>query len=143
MFNDDRAIIKSVERILAKENPGQILSKDLTDWYQELFNPSVQAGLIRPADLAGYRSNLVTNESEASVRVVLGHFFLGSIHPFMDGNGRIARFLMNTMLASGGYPWTVIRVEDRAAYMQALEAASSENGIEPFARFIGEQIGRG
>lgn len=43
----------------------------------------------------------------------------------MDGNGRMARFTKNLMLDSGGYPWTVIRVEDRATYyMEALEKAS-------------------
>jgi Fic family protein len=35
------------------------------------------------------------------------------VHPYPDGNGRMARFLMNPMLASGGYPWTVVRMEDR------------------------------
>lgn len=54
----------------------------------------------------------------------------------MDGNGRIGRFLMNAMLSSGGYPWTVIPVEERDAYMDALEQASVDQNIEPFARFI-------
>jgi len=41
---------------------------------------------------------------------------IGYIHPYMDGNGRMARFLMNAMASrSGGYPWTVVRVEDRRA----------------------------
>jgi Fic family protein len=57
--------------------------------------------------------DLLEGESEPSVRAVLGHWMFGYIHPYPDGNGRIARFLMNAMLASGGYPWTVIRVEDR------------------------------
>ncbi|WP_317503891.1 Fic family protein [Idiomarina sp. HP20-50] len=35
------------------------------------------------------------------------------IHPYFDGNGRIGRFIMNLMLASGGYPWTVVPVERR------------------------------
>jgi Fic family protein len=43
-----------------------------------------------------------------SVRVVLGHFVFVYIHPYIDGNGRMGRFLMNLMLASGGYPWAVI-----------------------------------
>jgi hypothetical protein len=47
---------------------------------------------------------------------------------------------MNTMLASGGYPWTVIRVEDRDAYMKALESASVQMNIEPFATFIAERV---
>jgi hypothetical protein len=47
---------------------------------------------------------------------------------------------MNAMLASGGYPWTVIRVEDRAAYMKALESASVEVNIGPFATFIAERV---
>lgn len=48
----------------------------------------------------------------------------------------MARFLMNAMMASGGHPWTIIRVERRSAYMAALEAASCEGNIIPFARFI-------
>jgi hypothetical protein len=47
---------------------------------------------------------------------------------------------MNAMLASGGYPWTVIRVEDRDAYMKALESASVDGNIGPFATFIAERV---
>ena len=68
---------------------------------------------------------------------MLGHFVFVYIHPYMDGNGRIGRFLMNLMLASGGYPWTVIPVERRGDYMSALESASVRQDITPFATFIG------
>lgn len=61
----------------------------------------------------------------------------------MDGNGRMARFLMNLMLASGGFPWTVIPVEERDAYMQALERASVNQDIIPFAEFIGRLVREG
>jgi hypothetical protein len=44
---------------------------------------------------------------------------------------------MNAMLASGGYPWTIIPVERRDDYMTALEAASVGQDIRPFAEFIG------
>jgi Fic family protein len=83
---------------------------------------------------------LLEQEKEPFVRAVLGHWMLGYIHPYQDGNGRMARFLMNAMLASGGYPWTVIRVEDRAAYMEALESASVDGDIRPLARFIASRI---
>jgi Fic family protein len=84
--------------------------------------------------------DLLESEKEASVRAVLAHWLFGYIHPYMDGNGRMARFLMNTMLASGGYPWTVIRVEDREKYLKALESASVGNDIKPFATFIAERV---
>jgi Fic family protein len=77
------------------------------------------------------------------VRVVLGHFLFVYIHPYMDGNGRIGRFLMNVMLASGGYPWTVIPVGDRNTYMSALERASVGEDIGPFADFVGGLVRRG
>jgi fido (protein-threonine AMPylation protein) len=48
---------------------------------------------------------VLAEEAEPSVRVVLGHFIFVYIHPYMDGNGRIGRILMNVMLAAGGYPW--------------------------------------
>ena len=136
------------------------------DWYRELFLPCVAAGLIEVQALAGYRTHfvylqgsrhvplrwevvpdameamfdLLEGEQKPAVRIVLGHWLFGYIHPYPYGNGRMARFLMNTMLASGGYPWTVIRVEDRAAYMKALESASVEMNIGPFATFLAERV---
>jgi Fic family protein len=85
-------------------------------------------------------SDLFESESEPSVRAVLGHWLFGYIHPYPDGNGRMARFLMNAMLASGGYLWVVIRVEDRQHYLKALESASVENDITPFATFIAQRV---
>ena len=43
---------------------------------------------------------------------------------------------MNIMLASGGFPWTIIPVDQRAEYMHALEVASVEQNILPFTRFL-------
>ena len=73
---------------------------------------------------------------EPSVRVVLGHFVFVYIHPYMDGNGRMGRFLMNVMLASGGYPWTIVPLERRDDYVAALESASVRQDIRPFAAFV-------
>jgi Fic family protein len=80
--------------------------------------------------------DLLRAETDPAVRVVLGHFIFVYIHPYVDGNGRIGRFLMNLMLASGGYPWTVIPVENRKVYMGALEKASVGEDIVPFADFL-------
>jgi len=49
---------------------------------------------------------------------------------------------MNAMLASGGYPWTVIRVEDRDAYLSALDQASIDMNIEPFTAFVAQRMRR-
>jgi hypothetical protein len=160
---------ESLKRILNNENSGQVLDDDHGDWYRELFAPSVTSGIIKASDLAGYRNNqvyiggsmhvpmnkevvrdampelfdLIRKEKNAAVRSVLGHFVFVFIHPYMDGNGRMARFLMNAMLASGGYPWTVIPVEERDRYMKALETASVEQNIQPFAEFIGWLVQEG
>ena len=81
--------------------------------------------------------------TEPPVRVVLGHFVFVYIHPYMDGNGRMGRFLMNVMLAAAGYPWTIIPVERRDDYLAALESASVTQDIRPFASFIGELAASG
>jgi len=152
----------SIEKILGGANAGDVISADHRDWYREMFAPSVTAGILKASDLAGYRSGdvfirrskhvppkpdavrdampalmqMLREENEPAVRVVLGHFMLVYIHPYMDGNGRIGRYLMNTMMASGGYPWLVVPLEDRTAYMEALEAASVDGDIVPFTRFL-------
>jgi Fic family protein len=82
----------------------------------------------------------LASEPEASVRAILGHFLFVYIHPFSDGNGRVGRFLMNAMLASGGYPWTILRVTQRQAYMDALEEASVARNIIPFTKFVSAEM---
>lgn len=157
---------EAVAKVIAGDNPGALVRSTHRDWYRELFQPCVAAGLIPASALAGYRNDavflrssrhvpprweavrdampalfdLMEKESEPSVRAVLGHWLFGYIHPYSDGNGRMARFLMNVMLASGGYPWTVIRVEDRDPYLAALESASIDLDIGPFAKFVAERV---
>ena len=157
-----KAVKESIDSVLNGNNPGTIVKRDHSRWYRELFSPSVTAGIIKPADLAGYRNipvyirgsmhtplnvqavrdtmptlfELLEEETSSAVRAVLGHFLFVYIHPYMDGNGRTARFLMNTMLASGGYEWAVIPVEKRSNYMTSLEQASVYLNIKPFAHFI-------
>jgi fido (protein-threonine AMPylation protein) len=167
---------------LVKEDAGQAYSKRSAKsaiasqlfndrhqaWFQKLFGPSVDAGILERRDLVGYRRHMVflrgslhapphfdyvrdgmealreclAEETDAFVRAVLGHWLFGFIHPYMDGNGRMARFTMNLMLASGGYPWTVIRVEDRATYMAALEKASVVDDLTTFSKFVADSVRR-
>ena len=82
------------------------------------------------------------DEPAPAVRVVLGHFFFVNVHPYLDGNGRIGRFLMNAMLTSGGYPWTVIPLAQRSRYMAALETASVDQNICPFVELLAELVER-
>jgi Fic family protein len=161
-----QAVKKSLAKVLHANTPGTVASKDHAIWYRELFAPSVTAGLIAASDLAGYRSQpvyiresmhvppryeavrdlmpafftLLEGEKEPAVRAVLGHFFFVYIHPYCDGNGRMGRFLMNVMLASGSYPWTVIPIETRNHYMAALEEASVKKNIEPFSAFLAKLV---
>lgn len=159
---------ETVAAVIAGGNAGALSRSAHREWYRELFQPCVTAGLINAGALAGYRSDavylrtsryvpprweavrdampalfdLLESEPEASVRAVLGHWMFGYIHPYPDGNGRMARFLMNVMLASGGFPWTVTRVEDRNAYLAALDSASIDMNIVPFAEFIAGSVDR-
>ncbi|HEX2010123.1 MAG TPA: Fic family protein, partial [Roseateles sp.] len=160
------AVKASIGRVLAGEDAGAVVSRDHHDWYAELFGPAVTAGIVERSQLVGYRRgpifirnsmhtpvprdaildslevlwDLIAAEPEASVRAVLGHHLFVFVHPYFDGNGRIGRFLMNALLASGGYPWTVVRVSRRAEYMAALEQASVHGQITPLAEFIAQEM---
>ena len=68
-------------------------------------------------------------------RAALDHYKLVWIHPFMDGNGRTARLLMNVRLMQNGYPPIIIKLDERHKYYQYLTEAN-EGDVQPFVRFI-------
>lgn len=70
------------------------------------------------------------------------HFKLVSIHPFIDGNGRTARLLMNLILMQEGYPPALIRKEDRKNYINALEKGQTTNDLEDYYRLVFSAIDR-
>jgi hypothetical protein len=165
-FDAHERVIASICETFEGHNAGEVFERSLADWYRALFGPSVQAGILEAWQLAGYRERRVfitgsshvpppreavpacmetlfaclRDESDGWVRAVLGHFIFVFIHPYADGNGRLARFLMNLMLASGGYYWAILRVESRAGYMRALESASVGGDITPFAEFVAREM---
>ena len=126
--------------------------------YYHLFIPLVDSGFVAKARLFGYREDriyirgsrhtpppkdavvdcmealfeCIDQESHPAAGAILGHYLFVYIHPYMDGNGRIARFLMNAIFAAGGYHWTVVQLENRKQYMHALSIADEHKDFQPF-----------
>jgi Fic family protein len=69
----------------------------------------------------------------------MAHLKLAQIHPFVDGNGRTARMIMNWVLQSNGYPMFYIEVKEKKSYYEAIEAA--DRGDEKtYVRYIAKRI---
>ena len=149
---------------------GQKLSEGMIfDLHLELWGPSIDAGIVEAADMRGWRESPVfirrsryvppgpekvgrymaqlveqVNGLEVGpiTRAACTHWGFVHIHPFMDGNGRLARLLMNYMLAASGFPWTTIRAEERPVYFQALEQAHIDDDFAPLAELLRDDVMR-
>lgn len=86
---------------------------DFIDWY------NTQATQLHPV--------------ERAARV---HAEFVKIHPFVDGNGRTSRLLMNLELMKAGFPAAILTVEQRLEYYEALDKAHCEDDYEPFLALI-------
>ena len=93
-----------------------VLIKELLEWLRK--NPEE----LRPVEVAA----------------VFHHRFV-SVHPFDDGNGRVARLLMNLLLIKQGYPFTVVRNYDRRRYYDTLKKADA-GVLAPFVNFLGRCV---
>lgn len=118
------------EYALPEETPG--LMTDLVDWY----NMAEQEGKLSPVELAA-----------------LFHYRYIRIHPFEDGNGRIARLMVNFILTHHDYPMIVVRSRKKSEYLEALHQADIEVGpvpsdgahadikdIRPFLKYFNELV---
>jgi Fic family protein len=137
--------------------------------YIDLFSPSVDAGIVSAELMRGWRTepaylrghvyvppgpeklprlmrqyeDLVNGiEGHPAVRAILAHLEFVTVHPYADGNGRLARLLMNVALLGDGMPWVTIRNDDRREYFAALHAAQVESDPVPFTRFVLGYVGR-
>lgn len=136
----------------------------ILDLYVDLFRPSVEAELVTADDLRGWRTNPVfirntlyvppapekvpamidlwlaeldgTEFRHPLTEGILAHLWFVWIHPFRDGNGRLARFLMNAAFLNAGHPWRTVRVNERDEYFAALRTAQLDEDYAPFTHFI-------
>lgn len=152
----------------AKPGDGLRLAEgDILDLHLELWSPTIDAGLLSASDLRGWRRDPVYIRRSDHVppaaakiatlmrvlvddvnalatgpitRAVVAHWGFVHVHPFMDGNGRLSRLLMNLFLGAGGIPWTTIRAEERDPYFAALEQAHVKENYAVFAEFVRDRV---
>ena len=135
----------------------------ILDLHEALFRPSVDAGLADTAALRGWRRDRVglqgwryvppnakkvpdligglerfaaRDDLDPVARALLVHLEFVTIHPFMDGNGRIGRLLMNYALLTAGLPWVTIRSDERVPFFKSIEKAQVDDEIGPFVEFL-------
>ena len=154
--------------VLARARRKAPIDTDLIlDLYEALFRPSVDAGITDSAALRGWRTSSVglrgwryvppnpkkipdligglerfaSHENlDPVMRALLVHLEFVTIHPFMDGNGRLGRLLMNYALLSAGLPWVTIRSDERLPFFKAIEQAQLDDHTEPFVEFLWQLI---
>jgi Fic family protein len=68
------------------------------------------------------------------------HFRLVTIHPWSDGNGRVARLIMNLVQMEGGVPPTIVRSDHKVGYIEALRKSQEIGASSPFVNFMADEL---
>jgi len=160
---------KFVTKMIEKDFKNRNLLNEsiIREIYAHLFLPSVESELIDKTQLTQYRNDAVfirnsryvppayqkidnlmgclveeinEIENDNKTKAIIAHYGFVTIHPYFDGNGRVARLLMNYILCCGGIPWITIRIEDREKYFHALEIAQCDDNIKPFVELMEQYL---
>lgn len=90
--------------------------------------------------MAWYRQEVVEGETHPLIIAATFHYQFVAIHPFDDGNGRMARLLMNLILMQAGYPPVIVRTDMKGNYLLALEKVDADGDLEPFIILVGDAL---
>lgn len=143
-FTIDQLLIRQINQLVMKEidteNAGRYREVEVKIT-GSIFQPSPPA--VVPVKMRQFEQWFAEKESRKELidYAALAHFQLVDIHPFIDGNGRTARLLMNLILMAKGFPPTVISKNDRQKYYRVLDAAH-KGELKPFVDFIGRNVER-
>lgn len=135
----DHAVIQQIHEAVTKgliEDAGKYRAK----------NVRITGAVKTPPDftkvpglLSDFLEGLKKTKTHPIQKAAHLHHKLVEIHPFTDGNGRVARLLTNLLLIRNGYPPIVLRKEDRAKYYRLLRSADAGN-LWPFANFTARAV---
>lgn len=118
-----------------KEAPNNVITATGEIFYfaDPLEVPAKMAALMRW--LAAEVERPTAHPVETAARL---HYEFVRIHPFDDGNGRVARLLMNYVMLRAGYPPVIIKTEDKRGYLTALQKADVGE-LEAFSAYVAEE----
>lgn len=131
--------IPTVRRIAVgeyKTSPNHVLTRTGEMFY--FASPEETAAKMAEL-MAWYNENVNKEGINAVLFATEFHYRFIRIHPFDDGNGRLARLLMNFILMLKGYPPAIIKTEDKDAYYNALQQADAGN-LDFFFNYLCEQL---
>ena len=139
-LNDIRQIHSLIFKNIDDENAGRFRSNDVSISGSEF--QTTPAGMVDAAmgdfnDWLGDAS--LDSSKDVIVTAAACHAWFAQIHPFVDGNGRTARILMNLILMRAGYPIAILTKEDRIRYYDALEE-SQVSDLTPFIELVLECV---
>ena len=105
------------------------------------FTEPVQPYLIEPKMTELLSKNEERKETMSVIeRIALFHLEFEGIHPFVDGNGRTGRLIMNLELIRHGYPAINVKFADRKRYYNAFDSFYRDNNSEPMINLVAEYV---
>lgn len=139
-----RQIHRFVLKDIDDDNAGKYRSTDVEISGSDYKPPPPESVPPQMHDFGNWLSSTSTVDDnqgtlEAILYAAVAHTWLMYIHPFIDGNGRVARLLMNLILMRHGYPIAIIGKEDRLRYYDALEISQYAD-LSPFIALVEECI---
>lgn len=129
---DIRQIHSLVLRGIDDENEGRYRNVPVEISGSKFKPPAPESVPAQMGEFSGWLKSVSCADQgfgaiDGLLNAAVAHTWFVFIHPFIDGNGRVARLLMNLLLMRHGYPIAIITREDRLRYYDALEAAQSSD----------------
>jgi Fic family protein len=143
-FKLNQLLIRQIHQIILKEidkeNAGKYRKVDVQITGSKFTPPKA---IVIPLKMKQFEKWLKNTRGKINLidYASLSHFKLVHIHPFIDGNDRTARLLMNLVLMNKGFPPTVILKNDRFKYYRVLDQAH-KGKLKPFVNFIAQNVER-